>query len=185
MAGPRDAVAEKSPPSHDTIEYLRKILAAQYEAALAMMHQCVQACPPQHWEGKIANDTFRQVSYHALFFTDLHLSPDEKAFELRELHHHGGDERGPNASIGLSQEQTLSYVGICRAKVALALKKETLESLEGPSGFKWRKHSRGELHIYNIRHLQHHVGQLSAYLRRVDPALAAADALPWVSSGWR
>jgi hypothetical protein len=167
------------------IDYLRKIFAAQYEAALCMMNQCVTACRAEHWEGKIANDSFRQVSYHALFYTDLYLSPDEKAFELRELHHRGGDDRGPNASPGLSNEETLSYVGICRAKVGQALARETEQTLQGPSGFAWRKHSRGELHVYNVRHLQHHVGQLSAYLRRVDPALAAAEALPWVSSGWR
>jgi hypothetical protein len=165
------------------IDYLRNIFAAQYEAALCMMNQCVEACQPQHWEGKIANDSFRQVAYHALFFTDLYLSPDEKAFELRELHHRGGDERGPNASIGLDKEETLSYVGICRAKVAQALAKETPESLQAPSGFSWRMHSRGELHVYNIRHLQHHVGQLSAYLRRVDPALKDAKALPWDQLG--
>jgi uncharacterized damage-inducible protein DinB len=167
------------------IDYLHNILAAQYEAALCMVNQCVAACGPEYWEGRIANDSFRQVSYHVLFFTDLYLSPDEKAFELRELHHHGGDERGPNASIGLSKEQTLSYAGVCRAKVAESLARETLESLQGPSGFSWRKHSRGELHVYNIRHIQHHAGQLSAYLRRVDPALRDAKALPWVGSGWR
>jgi len=167
------------------IDFFRQILTAQYEAALGMMNQCIAACGPQYWDGKIANDSFRQVAYHALFFTDLYLSPGEKAFELRELHQRGGDERGPNASIGLDKEETLSYVGICRAKVAQALAKETPESLQGPSGFSWRKHSRGELHVYNIRHLQHHVGQLSAYLRRVDPALKDAKALPWISSGWR
>jgi uncharacterized damage-inducible protein DinB len=45
--------------------------------------------------------------------------------------------------------------------------------------------SRGELHIYNIRHVQHHAGQMSAYLRRVDGALADPKALPWVGTGWR
>jgi hypothetical protein len=33
--------------------------------------------------------------------------------------------------------------------------------LDNPgSGFEWVPLSRMELHIYNIRHLQHHVGQL-------------------------
>jgi hypothetical protein len=65
------------------IEYLKQILTGQFEAALAMLNQCVQACPPKHWEGKIANDTFRQVAYHKLFFIDLYLSPNEEAFTLR------------------------------------------------------------------------------------------------------
>jgi len=75
------------------IDLIRQILANQYEAALCMLNQCVAACPPQHWEGMIATASFRWNAYHALFFTDLYLSPDEHAFALRDLHQHGGDER--------------------------------------------------------------------------------------------
>jgi hypothetical protein len=167
------------------IDYLKQILTAQFEASLAMLNQCIQACPPQHWEGKIAHDTFRKVAYHTLFFTDLYLSPSEESFQLRDLHHRGGDERGPVLSPGLAKDDTLSYVTIVRQKVSESLAAETPQSLQGPSGFSWRKFSRGELHVYNIRHIQHHAGQLSAYLRRVDPSLSDRKALPWIGSGWR
>jgi hypothetical protein len=166
------------------LDFLATILTGQFEAALCMMNQCVQACQGQHWEGKIANDTFRQVAYHTLFFVDLYLSPDENAFELRDLNHRGGDERGPTLSAGLSRDETLNYLAICRQKMVETLAAETKQSLEGPSGFSWRKFSRGELHLYNIRHVQHHTGQLSAYLRRVDQALADPKALRWVGTGW-
>src|ERR687884_626066 len=59
------------------IEYVRTILTGQFEAALCMLNQCVRACPPEHWEGKIANNTFRQVAYHTLFYVELYLSPGE------------------------------------------------------------------------------------------------------------
>lgn len=39
-------------------------------------------------------------------------------------------------------------------------------------------------HIYNLRHIQHHTGALSAYLRRVDPRLQDRAALRWVRMGW-
>jgi hypothetical protein len=45
------------------------------------------------------------------------------------------------------------------------LASETRESLERESGFRWLPFSRSELHVYNIRHVQHHTGQLSAYVR--------------------
>jgi hypothetical protein len=35
-----------------------------------MLNQCVLPCPPEHWEGKIANGTFRTITYHALFYVD-------------------------------------------------------------------------------------------------------------------
>src|SRR5262245_30518179 len=167
------------------IDYVRHILTGQFEAALAMLNQCRRACPPEYWEGKIANSSFRYIAYHTLFFLDFYLSPNEDAFVLRDLHHRGGDERGEEESIGLSQDDTLAYVPICRQKMLAALAAETRESLEGPSGFSYRRISRGELHVYNIRHVQHHVGQLSDYLRRVDAKLSDRKTLPWIGSGWR
>ncbi|HEV8606819.1 MAG TPA: DinB family protein [Tepidisphaeraceae bacterium] len=167
------------------IEHIRKILTGQMEAALSMTNLCIAACPPQHWEGKVANATFRQVAYHTLFYADLYLSPTEAQFELLDLHKRGGDERGDTVSPGLSKEGSLQYAGICREKAVRILASETPESLQGPSGFSWRTFSRGELHVYNTRHIQHHTGQLTAYLRRVDQAFMENKALPWVASGWR
>lgn len=62
---------------------------------------------------------------------------------------------------------------------------ETPDSLAAPSGFSWRPFSRGELHLYNLRHIQHHTGALSAYLRRVDASLKDRKTLSWVRMGWR
>src|SRR3989449_5757505 len=164
------------------IEHVKKILTGQFEAALCMMNKCVQMCPPEHWEGKIANDTFRQVAYHTLFYVDLYLSPNEQAFELRELHHRGGDERSSTAaSTGLSRDETLAYLTVCRRKMLETLTSETAESLQRESGFSRLPFSRGELHFYNIRHVQHHTGQLSAYLRRIIKATESW----WVKTGWQ
>ncbi len=162
------------------IDIVKQLLAAQFEASLCMLDHGVRDCPPEHWEGKIATDTFRQVAYHTLFFVDAYLSPTETAFTLRELHQRGGDERQSVASVGLSQNETLAYVAICRQKAIETLTAETEEMLKGPSGFTRRKCSRCELHIYNIRHIQHHVGQMSAYLRRV-----ADRSIQWIGSGWK
>lgn len=167
------------------VELVKKILAGQFEASLCMLSECIQKCPAEHWEGKIANDTFRQIAYHTLFYVDLYLSPSEEAFALRDLHRHGGDERGPALSPGLSQDETLAYAAQCRDKLSATLASETSASLAGPSGFSWRKFPRAELHIYNIRHVQHHAGQMSAYVRRIPGALPDLRALPWVATGWR
>jgi DinB superfamily len=164
------------------MDYVKTILTGQFEASLCMLSLCVQKCPPEHWGGKIANDTFRQVVYHTLFYVDLYLSPNEEAFQLRDFHHRGGDERlstGP--STGLNKDETLSYLALCRRKALATLASETPESLRRESGFSWLPFSRGELHLYNIRHVQHHTGQLSAYLRRI----AEDGERWWVATGWR
>jgi hypothetical protein len=166
------------------IEYVKQIFTIQFEASLAMLNQCIEACPPEHWEGKIAQGTFRWVAYHTLFFCDLYLSPNHESFKLRDLHQHGGDEREPVACPGLSKEDALDYVSLCRQKIHESLALETEESLAGPSGFSWYKITRGEMHLVNIRHIQHHTGQLSAYLRRVDEQFKDRKTLRWIGSGW-
>src|SRR5687768_11805124 len=135
-----------------------------------MLKQCIERCPAELWESNVAALTFRQVAYHTLFFVDLYLSRDEAAFELRELHRVGGDESQPAPCAGLDQDATLAYLAICRDKLRETLEGETEQSLQAPAGFSWLPFSRGELHLYNLRHVQHHAGQLSAHLRRLDPA---------------
>ncbi len=162
------------------IDYFRQILTTQFEASLSMLNLGIQNCPPEHWEGKIASSTFRQIAYHTLFFVDVYLSPTEESFVLRELHQRGGDELWADPCVGLPKDETLSYLLLCRQKMIETLAAETEVSLTGPSGFSYRRFSRGELHLYNIRHIQHHAGQMSAYLRRV-----ADQSTPWVGSGWR
>lgn len=166
------------------LDYFKQSLANQYQASLCMLNRCLSACPPKHWESKIAQGTFRWVVYHTLFFADLYLSPNNELFELRELHQHGGDEREPAPAPGLSKEQSLAYLEFCRHKSIESVSSETAESLQGPSGFFWYEISRGEMHLVNIRHIQHHTGQLSAFLRRIDDRFKDRTALGWVGSGW-
>jgi hypothetical protein len=167
------------------IEHLKQILVAQFEAALAMLKQCVEACPAEHWEDKIANETFRWNAYHALFFADLYLSPSNESFELRDLHLKGGDERGDVACVGLSQEDMLAYIPLVRQKMLDNIAAESAASFVGPSGFSWYIVSRAEMHLNNIRHIQHHAAQLSAYLRRVDDRFKDPASLRWIRTGWK
>ena len=38
---------------------------------------------------------------------------------------------------------------------------------DAPSGFHWLPFTRGEAHLYNLRHIQHHAGQLIDRIREV------------------
>jgi hypothetical protein len=167
------------------LDYFKQIVIGQFEASLAMLKQCIEACPEEHWEDKVANGTVRWVAYHTLFFVDLYLAQNEESFEPREIHHRGGDEREPVAGRGLDRNELLAYVQICRDKALASIAAETVESLAGPSGFSWYACTRGELHLINIRHIQHHTGQISAFLRRTVPAWQDHRTLPWIASGWR
>src|SRR5205085_11069980 len=74
----------------------------------------------------------------------------------------------------------LSYLQHVRHKAQETIAAESAEVLAGRSGFHWRKCSRAELHVYNVRHVQHHAAQLSLRLR-----LDVDIDIPWVSHAWR
>src|SRR5215203_5170530 len=167
------------------VEFYKQIVLGQSEAALAMLKECIERCPADLWESKVAALSVRQIAYHTLFFVDYYLTPSEAAFILRDLHQVGGDEREPLNSPGLEQRATRDYVTICWQKVRETLAGETEETLRLPSGFSWLDFSRGELHLYNLRHVQHHAGQLSAHLRRLVPECQDRSVLRWVRSSWR
>ena len=54
-------------------------------------------------------------------------------------------------------------------------------SLAAPTGF-GRGFSRAEIHVYNVRHVQHPTGQLTAHARRHDPSMPDT-AIDWIDSG--
>lgn len=163
------------------VELIRSMLLSQFEAALAMMNDCLEKCPEEHWDGMIANFTFWQVAYHSLFFVDYYLSPGKDAFQVRVNLHPTQwsevDDEFPGRRI--EKSELLQYMAICLGKLRESLGVESAEDLTRPCGFPRKSFSRAELHLYNMRHVMHHTGQLSAFLRRleVDPN--------WVSTGWK
>lgn len=163
------------------LDQMKAILTRQFEASLCMMNDCLVKCPDEHWDAAIARYPFWQVAYHTLCFVDLYLSPTKEAFTFRAIHPGGWrefDDEYPSRRF--ERPELTEYLAVCRQKAIDILASETAESLQGPSGFTWLKFPRVEAHIYNIRHIQHHTGQLAAYLRRIDPTIDPH----WVGSGW-
>jgi hypothetical protein len=164
-------------------DHLKTILSHQFEASLCMLNDCVQMCPAHLWETPVARYPFWLVAYHTLCFVDLYLSPGEQAFQYHPVFHPKGgaefDDEYPSRSF--TQGELTTYLQLVRQKALDAFASETAESLQGPANFPRRNFTRAELHVYNLRHLQHHTGQLSAHLRRHDSAIDPR----WIGSGWK
>jgi hypothetical protein len=169
------------------LDTFKQLLANQYEAALCTLNTCIDRCPETAWDARVGNHAFCQVAFHALFYADLYLGPNEGSFRQQPFHrgneHFFGDyeefeDRAPRA---LYDKMSISrYVEHCRKKASEVIASETADSLNARSGFEWQKFSRAEVHVQNIRHIQHHAAQLSLRLR-----LDAGQDIPWVGSGWR
>ncbi len=131
------------------IDYLRKILSGQFEASLAMLGQCIEKCPADHWNGRIAKYEFWNVAYHTLCCTDMYLAPSWEEFQPCEFHPQGADElTNEFPSREFSREEISAYLSLCREKGVVTLAEETSESLQCQAEFHWSPSlSRGELHI--------------------------------------
>ncbi|MBA2117025.1 DinB family protein [Bremerella alba] len=163
------------------------LLGRQYEAALCTLNYSIEKSPEPAWQGKVVNMTFDQAVFHTLFFTDYYLG--KKPEELKQQAYHRQhaeffadyEEMEPRAQRQRYTKATLGdYLQFCRAKAKETLAVETAQDLAAACEFPPKTFSRAELHVYNLRHIQHHAAQLVMRLRmdyQVDT--------PWFGSGWR
>lgn len=169
-------------------ELVKKTLLGQYEAALAMLKLRLEVCPDEYWEEKVGAGTLRQEAYHTLFWTNYYISEHERKFVPSEYNERGGDELVPTMCQGLTRTDTLLFIEYSHQNIIASLAKETEVTFQGDSGFPsiFRRHplTRLELHIYNIRHIQHHMAQMSLALRKLSDINRLELTLPWVGTGW-
>lgn len=133
---------------------------SQYFAALEMMRQLVTQCPPDLWDRASDRNAFWQLAYHALFYTHFYLHPGENAFQPW-LKHRPAIHRMESRENPYSQADLLEFIDVCQGEVVRQL--SALDP-EADSGFDWLPFDKFELQIYNLRHLQQHVGELSERL---------------------
>jgi hypothetical protein len=169
------------------IDTVKELIVHQFEAGLTTLAHAIHACPERLWNEPVARYPFCQTAFHTLFFTDVYLclSPDGlhgQPFHLAHPDFFGDyeqtEDREPTALY--SRAMIRIYLDFCRTKANDVLTAETAEDLTAPARFPRKSFSRAELHLYNIRHIQHHAAQLILKLR-----LDSAVDVPWIGSGWR
>ncbi len=154
---------------------LQSSFRSQFHAALSMFEAVVQNCPDTLWYEQTPQNKFWHIAYHTLFYTHLYLQESEASFVpwagFRENYQFMGRQPWPPYEKPLinerySKEEILEYVAFCRKEIDARL--AALDKFDAPSGFSWLPMNKFELQIYNIRHIQHHVGQLSDRLRQAE-----------------
>ncbi len=138
--------------------YIHAAVRSQYRAAAEMLRQAVVRCPDSLWDDPQYKNRFWHVAYHALVYLDIYLQTSPDAFHPWEKHRDSCRhlDRTP-VGAPYTREEILAYHAICLQQVDLRVPNLDLEA---PSGFHWLPFSTLELQLYNIRHLQQHVGEL-------------------------
>jgi uncharacterized damage-inducible protein DinB len=152
------------------------VIGRQFASAIQMTRRAIEACPHDLWDDRTDGTPFWHLAYHALFYTDFYLSEGEKTFQAMDFHEdnanflpgdyqeHGGIVTTPQKAF--TKAQLLIYADHCLAKCEEAFEKLTDEKALERCGFWWYELNVGEFLLNNLRHLQHHAGQLTLVLRR-------------------
>jgi DinB family protein len=171
------------------IQHLRNALWNQFGASIDMLKNIIGLWPDQHWN--LTNKVY-YLSYHTFLFLDYYLTipPTNYAAPL-PFTMLSPDKVPPYAVDDLlpgrlySQNELLDCLQSCRQKCKQVISSLTEESMQrlwidqpdDIAGSSTLKYSVLEIILYNLKHVQHHVGQLNLLLRE-ETGLAA----DWVSS---
>lgn len=153
-----------------------EMIGRQFAAAIQMTRSAVQDCPDELWDDRSEGSPFWHLAYHALYFADLYLSDDEESFRppawhVDKSHLLPGDYEDFAGIITTpesvhTRERLLDYADHCLAKSQETFARLTDERALERCGFWWYELNVGEFLLNNLRHVQHHAGQLSLLLRR-------------------
>lgn len=144
---------------------IQTALKGQYHAALKMLRQCVEMCPEEVWVSGEHPRTYWRIAYHAVFYTHLYLMPTDKHFEPWGKYREDAEALWENPPVGspYSIDELLEYIDFVSGNVDAWV--DALDLSLAETGFPWyKKMTKLDHQIMNIRHTQGHVGQLSELL---------------------
>ena len=145
---------------------IRSILARQFGATAQMLHESIENCPEQIWTKGLGGAAFWHLAYHTIFFLDFYLHKREADFTPAPFHRENSSYLATVPSgEPYSKTTLLEYLQQVRKRARPILAELTEDDLTAPSPVPWYTIPRGEFLLNNLRHAQHHIGQLNMILR--------------------
>ena len=146
----------------------------QFGASLDSLGLAMDACPPALWNDRASGQAFGDHVFHVLFWLDFYLAESPATFAPPAPF--GVEEMDPAGVLPPqvhAPDALHGYLAHVRARVRAALAAFAAD----PAAAAEVKHlgntdlSALEWLLYNLRHVQHHVGQLQMLLRQhgVEP----------------
>ena len=156
---------------------LRIAFNNQMHASLDMLERVVRLCSDETWYGQTyVNSTWRVV-YHTLYFFRLYLFQKLEDHRPWDHHREGAQNMAMDSDARdvkpYTQTEMVDFIHHCRVLLDQAVDNLDLEAAE--SGFYWYPISKVEHMLVNLKHLQHHIGQLQDRLRNAEQ-----KGIPWV-----
>lgn len=152
---------------------LKGMLWRQFGAVIDMLESSIVVCPESFWDKK----DFWYSVYHTIFWLDYYSSTEIDAFSPPEPFSMSEfDPKGILPERVYTKNELLEYLEYARKKSFFLIDGLNEETSKLRFISKKKDYSRIEIIIYNMRHVQHHVGQLNLLLRQNEDV-----AGKWVS----
>ncbi|MFP4055123.1 MAG: DinB family protein [Phycisphaerae bacterium] len=163
---------------------IKRVLKSQYHAALATLREAIEQCDDELWLAGVPAPTW-QVAYHAVFYTHLYLQPRDEDFRPWEHHREQAQfleelpwppHDKPDPGEPYTRRQVLDYWREVDEMIDLGVERLDLQAED--CGFWWYKLTKLEHQFMNVRHVEHHTGQIAQRLRD-----AGHDGVSWIGGG--
>ncbi len=154
-------------------ELLINILHSQYRASLGMFSDVLKRIPEDLWNTNEYSNPNWQIIYHTLWATKFYLAKDSDYHVSFKGAIEGGESLGgtrdwenPTNAVKsgafAKKEDLISFLNEIITNLHYSIEELPFEDY---SGFDWYPYTRFELHINNIRHIQHHTAQMIERLK--------------------
>jgi hypothetical protein len=153
---------------------INKTLWFQFGASIDMLAQAISNCPIHLWD---TPQQFWYKAYHTIYWIDYYATeiPDNfippAPFTLSEM-----DAEGLMPPCVYTKNELLDYLQFCKQKCEVLINGLNETTMQVRFVNPYRNYSRYEIILYNMRHIQHHTGQLFLLLRQGD-----IDTMRWTS----
>lgn len=152
--------------------FMNETIWRQFGAALDMLENAIRLCPENVWGDRKGFHEFWYMTYHTIFWTDHYLDETPESYHPPEPYTLSEfDPEGAFPDRVYTRDEMLTYLEHCRTKCRAVLSGLTDDSAQQLNRHGHKELSVVELHLYNLRHVQHHTAQLNLLLRQqVDNA---------------
>lgn len=140
-------------------------LKRQHRSTLAMLQSAIEGCPDEMWNKEYAGVAFWREAYHALFWMHNFLGLRDKRFHFQPFGRDIDPRLFTPPNNTCSRAEALDYAAQTRAYIDAVFGGLTLDELQAADAYD-ETDFRSVYHrlMYGLRHVQHHVGKLTAYL---------------------
>jgi hypothetical protein len=160
-----DLIIFKAKPHMDSP--INAFIWREFGAAIDMLENAIVACPDHLWQDE---PKFLQIAHHTLFFLAYYLSDDtpmESEYTPPPPFTKSEFDDVPTV-VWYTKSELLAYVRHGRQRLRDQLIRNTAEGLLAKRFVsEYFNFTLFELLLYNMRHVQHHTGQMNMLLRQL------------------